>query len=242
MDLLFYSFGLSLFDSLSTSLQIVLFVLLLTTENPVRNAFWYLAGLSGAYFVCGMAGYLALDSLRAWLAQWVPSSNNVPDAAYYQAEMLTGLILVLAGAWYYRRQRKAPAGRTPSWFVAKLKNMNHWFAFGAGVLMSVTSFPTSVPYLAVLGRYWSLQFSAPMAALYILFYNLGYALPMIIIFGFYLRLRRRTEGIHDLLHEKARMLNVHLTTWSFAGFGIFCLLDSLCYSCFGRGLLKGRFF
>jgi hypothetical protein len=91
MSDILYTVSLALFDSLSTTLQIIVFVLLLTTANPLRNAFFYLAGLSGAYFTCGLAGYLALDQLRLLLNQFFPSPTNVANPAYYGAELLTGL-------------------------------------------------------------------------------------------------------------------------------------------------------
>ena len=81
MSTIFYSLSLSLFDSLSTTQQIIIFVLLLTTAKPLRNALSYLAGLSGAYFVCGLAGYLALDELRVFLSKFSPSTAARSPAA-----------------------------------------------------------------------------------------------------------------------------------------------------------------
>ena len=83
-----YTISLSLFDSLSTTLQIVIFILLLTMAKPLRNAFSYLAGLGGAYFACGLAGYLALDQLRFFLKRFFPSQADMPNPVYYQSEFL----------------------------------------------------------------------------------------------------------------------------------------------------------
>src|SRR5579862_1343437 len=100
MNNILYTFGISLFDSLSTTLQIVLFVLLLTTEKPLRNSLSYLAGLSGAYFFCGGVGYLALDELLQWLAP-VLHVKDLPSSVYYQCEFMTGLVMVFLGSWYF---------------------------------------------------------------------------------------------------------------------------------------------
>jgi hypothetical protein len=65
---------------------------------------------------------------------------------------------------------------------------------------------------------------------------------MLLVLALYLFVRRGTGDFNDTLHEKARMLNVHLTTWTFAGFGAFSMIDSGCYFALGHALVKGRFF
>ncbi|HJT25172.1 MAG TPA: GAP family protein, partial [bacterium] len=224
-----------------TTFQIVLFVLLLATEKPLRNALAYLAGLSGAYFACGLAGYLALDQLRDLLDRLLPSAK-IPNLLYYQTEFLMGIVMAAVGVWYFYRKKKAGISRRKNWIIARLQSMNGWVALAAGFFMSFTSFPVSTPYLAVLGRYWALHLSLGSAAVYILFYNLGYALPMVLILILYLRLRRKTEDVHGLLHKKADLLNVHLTTWTCVGFGLLCMVDAGCYFAFGRGLMQERLF
>ena len=241
MNTIFYSLALSLLDSLSTSQQIIIFILLLTTAKPLRNALSYLAGLCGAYFVCGLAGYLELDKLLAFLGKFFPSTFAIPDPLYYQAEFLTGLIMVALGAWYLRRKKRA-WGRVGDMIIARLRTMNGWFAFGLGVFISVSSFPTSLPYLVALGRYSALLLKLPAALGCILIYNLGYALPMIVILFIYLVAVRDTDDYQDTLHEKAALLNTHLITWTWAGFGLFSLIDAGCYFALGHALIKGRYF
>jgi hypothetical protein len=63
---------------------------------------------------------------------------------------------------------------------------------------------------------------------------------MIIIFIVYLFARRGSEDINDTMHKKATMLNVHLTTWTFVGFGAFSMVDAGCYFALGHALVKGR--
>jgi cytochrome c biogenesis protein CcdA len=120
--------------------------------------------------------------------------------------------------------------------------MNGAFAFGIGVFISVTSFPVSLPYIIALGKYSALHAGLFTASGYILLYNIGYALPMILVAIVYLIARRGIDDFHDTLHEKAKMLNVHLTTWTLAGFGIFSMIDAGCYFVVGHALIKGRYF
>jgi|SRR5665213_481420 len=242
MSTVTFTLSMSVFDSLSTTAQIIIFVLLLTTAKPIRNALIYLAGLSGAYFVCGLAGYLALDQLRVLMGSLLPSQASVSNERYYQSEFLTGLVLVVIGICYFYWKKKRGWSVRENWAILKLRTMNSWFAIGIGVLISVTSFPCSPPYLIALGKYASLQMGFLSVTGFVLLYNLGYALPMVLILLVYLAVRRGAVVDHDVLHEKAKMLNLHLTTWTLVGFGLFSMIDAACYFALGHALLKDRYF
>jgi len=242
MSTIFYTMSLSLFDSLSTTQQIIIFILLLTTVRPLRNALWYLAGLSGAYFACGIGGYLVLDKLRIMLGRFFPSTTAIPGPVYYQSEFLAGIIMTIIGIWYFRAKRRRGPSRAQNMLVAKLRSMNQAFALGIGVLISVSSFPVSIPYLLALGKYAALHLRLPQATGCILLYNFGYALPMLVVLVMYLIASRKADIQHDTLHEKARLLNVHLTTWAFVGAGIFSMLDAGFFFVLGHALVKGRYF
>ncbi|HXL73193.1 MAG TPA: hypothetical protein VN963_06160, partial [bacterium] len=128
MSMLTFSISMSLLDSLSTTAQIIVFVLLLTTAKPIRNALVYLAGLSGAYFACGLAGYLALDQLRVWLSTLLPSQASVSNERYYESEFLTGLVLAAIGIWYFYWKKKRGFSARENRVLLKLRTMNGWFA------------------------------------------------------------------------------------------------------------------
>ncbi len=240
-QILFIS-SLSIFDSLSTTQQIIVFILLLTTEKPVRNSLFYLAGLSGSYFLFGLAGYAALDQLNIFLQKIIPSGSNVPDSVYYKSEVFTGVLFVVIGFIYYIKKKNSTKPPVNNIIIKWLKNMNPLFALAVGVFVSLTCFPFSLPYIAALGKFAWLKLSFPAASLCILFYNIGYALPMIIIFFIYLHARRGTDEIHDKLQIRAKRLNLKLTTWMFVGIGFLSIIDSLFFFITGHALLKGRYF
>jgi len=242
MSTALFTLSLSLFDSLSTTQQIIIFILLLTTLKPLRNSMSYLVGLSGAYIVCGIVGYLLIDQLHVFLGKYFPSTANMSNTHYYEFEFATGLIMTIFGFWYYRKKRHAPPSRTQNMLVARLKSMNPLAAFLIGVFISVSSFPVSIPYIIALGKYASLHMSPAAAIGNILLYNFGYALPMIIAFLIYLVARKRTEDLNDTLHEKTRVLNVQLTTWALVVVGIFSMIDAGFYFTIGQALVKGRYF
>lgn len=242
MSPFYYSFTISLFDSLSTTLQIIVFVLLLTTAKPLRNSLCYLAGLSGAYFACGVAGYLVLDPLQSLLKALTAPSDILPSWFYYAVEFLTGMVIAGVGIGYFYWKKKRGWSKKENWFISKLKGMNSFVALGLGILISLSSFPMSLPYFLALGKYSALHLELPAVAGFILLYNIGYALPMILILGGYILARRRIGEDHDALHEKAKMLNLHLTTWTLVVSGLFAMVDAGCYFALGHALLKDRFF
>ena len=242
MNIFWFTLSISLFDSLSTTLQIVAFVLLLATVNPMRNALAYLIGLSAAYFGCGIVGYLAIDRLRLLLNKLVPSEASVSNPAYYLSELLMGLIMVGIGLWYFYKGNKAKHGQVVGKIISKLKTMTAFFAFCIGAFISVTSFPASIPYMIALNKYAALHLGPPALLGLILVYNIGYSLPMVLILLLYLFVRRKTVPDHEGLHASANRLNVHLTTWTFAGFGLFSIVDAGWFFLFGHALIKGRYF
>ena len=241
MQAVLFTLSISLFDSLATTQQIIIFVLLLTTHKPLRNSIAYLAGLSGSYFICGGGGFMVLDRLRVVLDRYFPSTANMSNALYYTSEFFSDIIMIVIGVWYYYKKRNVPPGRSHNMILAKLKSMNAGSAFTIGILISVTSFPVSVPYILALEKYAALHMSFPAALGYILLYNIGYALPMLAVLVVYLHARKKADDLSDTLHEKVRTLNVQLTTWAFAGVGIFSVIDSAAYFIAGHALVKGRF-
>jgi len=237
-----FTLSLALFDSLSTAQQIIIFVLLLTTTNPLRNSSAYLAGLSGAYFACGVGGFLAIDQLQVFLSKYIPSTANISNILYYQSEFMSGIVMTIIGVWYFRKNRHTSVSRTQNMVVAKLKSMNGIFAFFLGTFISASSFPVAIPYIMALGKYATLHLDVHAAIGNILLYNICYALPMLVILMVYLYARKRTDDLNETLHERTRVLNVQLTTWAWAGVGIFSMMDALCYFIIGHALVKGRFF
>lgn len=239
MNPVVYTLSLSLFDSFSTTQQLIIFILLLTTLHPIRNSMAYLAGLSGSYYLCGIGGYFMLGKLSPIINQYF-STRNISDPHYYGFELLSGVVMI--GIGYYRKKRVASPTLSEHLLAARLKSMNALFAFLTGVVISVTSFPLAVPYLLALEKYATLHLNGTAANGYVLLYNFGYALPMLVVFGIYLFVKRKSDDLTGTLQEKTRVLNVQLTTWAFVGVGIFSMIDAGWYYRFGHALIKGRYF
>jgi cytochrome c biogenesis protein CcdA len=163
------------------------------------------------------------------------------NALYYKTELISGIILILIGVWFFHKKRHAPPSHSQNLIVAKIRSMNGFFAFFIGAIISISSFPVSIPYIIALGKYAILHLSLSSAIGNILLYNIGYALPMIAILIIYLYARKGTDDVSDIHHEKIHILNVQLTTWTLVGVGIFSMINAGSYFIVGHALIKGRF-
>jgi cytochrome c biogenesis protein CcdA len=234
--------ALSLFDSFSTTSQIIIFALLLTTVNPVRNALSYLGGLVIAYFLCGLAGLKVLDVLLAVTGKLLPSSANMPDSLYYQSQIFAGAVFIAIGIVYYIKKKNSDKPPVENMIILRLKNMNFFAAFALGAFISATSFPMALPYIAVLGKIAAMKSDFATDVFYIILYNFGYALPLIAVFLVYLVLRHRAEDFNDTLHVKVRILNLRLTAGIFVFIGMLTLADAVYFFITGHPFVKGRYY
>ena len=201
----------------------------------------YLTGLTGSYILCGIVGYLALDQMNALIGKYF-STRNLSDVQYYLFEFISGVAMMIFGIWYYHNRRHKPPSRSQNIIVSRLKSINVPLSFFIGIIISVSSFPVSVPYIIALGKYATLHLGLAAAMGNILLYNTGYALPMLVILVIYLYAHRRTDDLTGTIHEKTRILNIQLTTWVLVIVGIFSMIDAGCYYVIGHALLKGRYF
>jgi len=243
LDQLFFIITVSLFDSFSTTQQIVIFVLIFTTANPVKNSISYLAGLTTSYFACGILGFMALDKLNVFIAKFFPLHAGVSDVKYYQMQILIGIIFAAIGVIYFIKKRNSTKPDVEHTIISRLKHMNWLVAFAIGVVISVIGFPLSLPYIAVLGKFALLKMSMPEVVSGVVLYNIFYALPMIVIFFVYFFTgAAESENIENRLKERARRLNLKLTSAMFVGLGLLSIADSLVYFLSGHPMLKNRYF
>ena len=239
---LFFIITVSLFDTFSTTQQIVIFILILTTVNPRRNSLAYLAGLSISYFACGIIGFTALDKLNAFVARFFTNPAGVSDAMYYRTQMFVGVVFAVIGAATYLTKKNSTKPPAENVIIQKLKNMNPLMAFGIGAFISVAGFPMSLPYIAALGKFAVLKMGMPEVISCLVLYNIIYALPMVAIFFIYLKASETNDNLHDTLHERARSLNLKLTSAMFVGMGLLTITDALFFFLSGHPLLKNRYF
>ena len=240
---LFFILTVSLFDSFSTTQQIVIFILILTTARPVRNSLFYLAGLMASYYGCGLMGYLAIDHLNTFVSNFVSFKGRMTDQAYYQAQIWMGIVFAVIGVIYFRHKKRSSRPEIENVLITRFNSMNGWIAFLIGVIISVTGFPLSLPYIAVLGKFAMMKMSMSDVVKGVLLYNMFYALPMIAILVIYVFTgAAKKEGIENRLDERARKLNINLTSAMFVLLGLVSIADGVIYFINGQPIFKNRYF
>jgi cytochrome c biogenesis protein CcdA len=122
--------------------------------------------------------------------------------------------------------------------LSRLKKMNFWVAFGVGALLSSTSFPAALPYVASLEKIASAHLGLPTQWGFVLLYNLVYALPLIVPFVLFVFLR---ESILHKLNLHVQRLNTLITIVMLSGMGLFLIADSLAFFWWAKPLLQSRF-
>ena len=238
LDLSLFVCASALFDSVSTTQQIVILILLFSTEKPVRNSLGFILGISLAYLLSGLVGLLLVDRLNDMVKLFMPNLDAFSNPNYYQTQSIVGAVLTVSGPlyWFFKKRSKRPPMENQ--LLARLKRMNFWVAFGLGAVLSATSFPAALPYVASLQKIAASGLAPGGQAGFVLLYNAVYALPLVVPFFLFVFLK---EGIVKALHHHVQRLNLILTIVMLSGMGLFLIADSLAFFWGGKPLLSSRF-
>lgn len=241
-DLIFFILTASFYDGVSTSQQAVILILLLATAKPLRNSLGYMLGLSFAYIACGIAGLFMAGKLNAMVQAIFPNLNSISNPSYYQAQMVMGILLFISGPIYLVFKSKSKKPPMENRLISMLNRMNPFLSFIIGVLISSTSFPASLPYIAAIEKIAVSVNGRLLQIAYIALYNLVYILPVLIPFLIYLILRGSIEGIEKKMHFHIQRLNVILTIIMLSGMGLLLIVDSAFFFIRLVPLFKNKMF
>ncbi|NNM54872.1 MAG: hypothetical protein HKM05_09140 [Spirochaetales bacterium] len=231
----------ALFDSLSTAIQIVIFVFLLSTRRPLAHALAFFAGTSLAYLACGLVFLYNREAVNAWLALFLPNMNSIPDPSYYGLQLAFGALCVVLGIVFAFRSQKQGLSPMFQRLTLLIRFLNPLTAFALGAFLSITGFPVSVPYLGALEKLGQ-AYGNTGAWPGVLYYNAIYAVPMLIPLILYLLLRNHVTDIEAKLHFHTPRWGSMVNSWLTALLGLVFVLDSAAYFGWGHALLPSRFF
>ena len=239
-DFWFFLTSTALFDSLSTAIQIVIFVFLFSTRRPIATSAAFLSGLSLAYWGCGVLFLWQMEAFNRLIAQLVPSLSGISDPQYYWLQLVFGVLCTAGSGWFAFRKK-----RRPSIWLERLKRfsvlLNPFTAALLGVVFSVTSFPAAVPYLGALEKL--AQAYGPAGALPgTLYYNFIYIVPLLVPFALYLFFRKQTQGLEKKLDHHSRQWTSWLNLGLTAFLGLLFFADSVVFLCTGHPLLASKYF
>ena len=240
-ELIFFMTTVALFDSFSTAQQLIIFILLLATENPLKNSLSFLLGLTGIYLAFGFFGYLQVGNINDFFKGFFPSLSEISDPTYYKIQMIAGVVFFISGPLYFYFKNKAKRPSMENRLVSMFKNINPRISFIIGALISLTCLPASIPYFGAVEKLSSASISTISAFVYISFYNLVYISPMLICFVIYLIFRKKIMDIEEKLKVKADTCNIILMLLILSGTGLLFIIDSGVYYIWAEPILKSRF-
>jgi cytochrome c biogenesis protein CcdA len=240
-ELVIFIITVALFDSFSTAQQLIIFILLLATNKPIKNSLSFLCGLTGIYLIFGIIGYLQIGKLNELLSSFFPSISDISDPTYYKIQLIAGIIFFISGPLYYYFKRKSKKPSMENQIISAFKNINPRISFIIGTVISLTCLPVSIPYFGAIEKLSSAGLTNFQAFVYITFYNFIYISPIIIAFGFYMIFRKKIIGIEEKLKTKANTWNIILMVLILSGTGLLFIIDSGVYYIFAEPMIKSRF-
>lgn len=229
--------GAALFDSLATTQQILILIFLFSTQKPGRTALGFIVGIGGAYLVCGVLGLLFASQLDQLVKLFVPDLKAWSDKDFYLMQAVLGGALALAGPLWWQWQKKRGKPALENRLLLVFKRLNFAGALILGAVLTATSFPVALPYLASIGKISGSGLDLGLQLALLLWYNLVYLLPLLVPYGLFLLLRDRVLA---KLHLHTQRMNSLVTVILLSGYGLFLLADALAWLWTGQALLPGR--
>ena len=191
------------------------------TDRPVSNSVGALLGHTAAYLSFGIGLALAFDIIMDRLAN--------PELIDYVLSLLIGILLLWA-AWAVRgaKQQQKPTTNIEQLTPAK--------AFGIGAVINVVGLPFALPYFAALDQILKADLTVADSALVIIEYNIGYALPFLVVPLLAVAMGERSRPVLARINEKVDQISAFLMPIILGLVGIALVADATSYLATGEGL------
>lgn len=191
------------------------------TDRPLINSGAVLLGHTTAYFGFGIALALAFDTIAGWLAN--------PTAIDYGLGLLIGVLLLWV-AWRSRGSCKQEKTET------QVESLTPMKAFGIGAIINIIGLPFALPYFAALDQILKADLSVLDSVLVLGGYNLGYALPFLVVPALTIALGERSRPVLARINEKVDRVSTYLMPLMLGLVGIALVADAIRYFAVGKGL------
>ena len=190
------------------------------TDRPVSNSIAALLGHTAAYLSFGIGLALAFDIIMDRLAN--------PEPIDYVLSLLIGTLLLWA-AWGVRgdkQQQTAP----------NVEQLTPLKAFGIGAIINIVGLPFALPYFAALDQILKADLTVADSALVIIGYNIGYALPFLVVPLLAIAMGERSRPVLARINDKVDRVSAFLMPFILAIVGIALVIDAISYLATGESL------
>jgi cytochrome c biogenesis protein CcdA len=219
-ELLWTISAIALLDSINPN-AVAAQVYLLTTPKPVPRAIAFILGEILAAWIAGML-------IAFGMIQLITKVLNQLGIVLFILQFFLGIALVYLG-WNFRKLMSKPAVKRPK--SLKTRDM---FLFG--FMLAFTEAPTALPYLAAIDQITRTNPSLPELALLLLFYDLIFVVPLVLLVVVYVAARNRSTQAISLIQEFVSRWFPLLFQSVLILLGIVLIADSIAQG-FGRSVI-----
>jgi cytochrome c biogenesis protein CcdA len=219
-ELLWTISAIALLDSINPN-AVAAQVYLLTTPKPVPRAIAFILGEILAAWIAGML-------IAFGMIQLITKVLNQLGIVLFILQFLLGIALVYLG-WNFRKLMSKPAVKRPK--SLKTRDM---FLFG--FMLAFTEAPTALPYLAAIDQITRTNPSLPELALLLLFYDLIFVVPLVLLVVVYVAAQNRSTQAISLIQEFVSRWFPLLFQSVLILLGIVLIADSIAQG-FGRSVI-----
>ncbi len=191
------------------------------TDRPLINSSAVLLGHTTAYLGFGIVLALAFDTIAKWLAN--------PTPIDYGLGLLVGFLLL----WVAWRSRGSGQEEKTEPQVQKLIPLK---AFGIGAIINIIGLPFALPYFAALDQILKADLSVLDSTVVLVGYNLGYALPFLVVPVLTVTLGEASRPILARINGKVDRISAYLMPLMLGLVGIALVVDAIRYFAIGEGL------
>ena len=190
--------------------------------RPVGNSTAILAGHTLAYFVAGVAIAHGMEQISDRLAN--PHRIDFVISGIIGA----GLLLIVLPT----KKQGAPKAAEPEWELTPVK------CLGLGAVVNFVGIPFALPYFAVVDQVLKADLSTAGSLVVLAIYNLGYALPFVIVPAMVAISGKRAKPLLEKINGFIGKASDLLMPWLFAALGAALVADAVAYFYRGTGLIE----
>jgi cytochrome c biogenesis protein CcdA len=216
--LILFTLSMGLLDCLNPSTIATQLILLIRTKTAKTSA-WFIISTFITY--CS-GGFLIYFGLAAIIKKFFSQINFQRTATITIAELIIGILLVLAGLYYWKKssgQERKKEGK---------QILNNALAiFSIGVVSTLSDLPTALPYFGFIAKMEQAQPEIFSLIILFIIYNLIYILPLLIIHFLFVRnketILQYAEKINLMINKVSRWLLLFILACG----GIYLIYDAI---------------
>ena len=191
------------------------------TQRPLINSSAALLGHTASYLLFGITLAFAFEAISQRIANPKPMDYGI------------GLVIGVLLLWVAWKSRGGTGDKSKSAGTTGLTPLK---AFGIGAVINLVGLPFALPYFAALDQLLKADLSVTSSITVIVIYNIGYALPFLIVPALAYTLGERSRPVLATINDKVDRASAILMPLMLGIVGIILVVDAAMYFMSGEGL------